>query len=238
MFQNNLFKAFIIAILPIIGYLGYDYYLDQRPVITIYADNGVTKVRPQEVENMVSLKLHGTLYENLISPQTVIKNPILLPDPEKPLDINSRAPIEERIEDLLANLSNEEKTYHDNDLTQETQNKSSKKVYETAQNRSNLNIIKINKKNSKVSNNIKHEDLRGYKIQLASVKSYEDAVLEGAKIKERFAKILKNAEITTEKVKYGDSFFYLVLAGSYNSISQAKAICKKLSYKQQSCILK
>ena len=44
---------------------------------------------------------------------------------------------------------------------------------------------------------------------------------------------------TTKKVKYDDGkFFYLILAGDYGSLSQAKTVCKKLAYNKQSCVLK
>ncbi|MFY9589788.1 SPOR domain-containing protein [Rickettsia endosymbiont of Halotydeus destructor] len=243
--NNILFKIFIIIIiLSTSGYFLYHYYYNNKPVITIYPDNLPTKIKPQEIEKIKSFSTGSTIYENLTSKKTLIKDARLLPEPEKPLSIDSRRRTDKEIEDLLTDFSSLEQQVEPLDKISDLISLSdivgdvsdSPKIEE---NTTGLNIIKINRENEKVEREQDRTEVEGYKIQLASVKSEAEAIEEGERIKKKFIKILKNADITTKKVKYDDGkFFYLVLAGDYESLSQAKAVCKKLSYQHQSCVLK
>ncbi|MCC8369652.1 MAG: SPOR domain-containing protein [Rickettsia endosymbiont of Oxypoda opaca] len=242
MTNNILFKIFIIIIILLTaGYFFYHYHYNNKPVITIYPDGSPAKIKPQEIENTKPFKIGGSIYENLASQKTLIKDAKLLPEPEKPININSRRRTDEKIEDLLTDFSTGVDQFDKisdliplNDMPGDIVD--SPKIEE---NTTGLNIIKINRENAKIKQPQDYNKVEGYKIQLASVKSEAEAVEEGERIKKKFIKILKNANITTKKVKYDDGkFFYLVLAGDYKSLAQAKAICKKLSYQQQSCVLK
>ncbi|WP_218460585.1 SPOR domain-containing protein [Rickettsia sp. TH2014] len=222
---NNIFVKICLVCLICISaiYFGYQYYQNSKPVITIYPDELPTKIKPSIIENNKIAAVHSSIYENLIAKDTNIKTVKLLPDPEKPMNIDSHNQSQgdesfDEISNLIA-------------LIEPSDN---------SKNETDLNIIKLEKgSKDKVSNAKNCKNNESYKIQLGSVKSGAEAMQEGERIKKKFPKILKNVVITTKKVKYDDGkFFYLILAGDYGSLSQAKAVCKKLAYNKQSCVLK
>lgn len=103
------------------------------------------------------------------------------------------------------------------------------------ENNTTLNVIHIDD-----DNDIKHykKGTRGYKLQLASVKTYNEAVVAWEKIKKKHSKILENAKVNFKKVNHDNGkIFYLLLVGNYEKLHQAKAVCKKLILRQQSCIV-
>ncbi|HJD55214.1 MAG TPA: SPOR domain-containing protein [Rickettsia endosymbiont of Pyrocoelia pectoralis] len=228
---NNIFIKICLVLLIFIsgGYFAYQYYQNSKPVITIYADELPARIKPIEAEKSLVSTVHSTIYESLISKDTNIKAAKLLPEPEKPINIISRNQTEEPTDEISHLISLLETDDNDNVPYKQAEDKK----FET-----DLNIIKLNKETKNGNLKATHSS-DSYKIQLGSVKSETEAIEEGERIKKKFPKILKNAVITTKKVKYADGkFFYLILAGNYDSISQAKAVCKKLSYQKQSCILK
>nr|WP_016925921.1 SPOR domain-containing protein [Rickettsia conorii] len=222
---NNIFiKIFLVFLVCMSAiYFGYQYYQNSKPVITIYPDELPTKIKPSIIENNQIAAVHSTIYENLIAKDTNIKTVKLLPDPEKPMSIDSRN--QSQSDESFDEISNLIALIEPNN---------------NAKNETDLNIIKLDKgSKDKVSNAKNCKNNESYKVQLGSVKSEAEAMKEGERIKKQFPKILKNVVITTKKVKYDDGkFFYLILAGDYGSLSQAKAVCKKLAYNKQSCVLK
>ncbi|ADE29578.1 SPOR domain-containing protein [Rickettsia prowazekii] len=222
--MTNNSKICLVSLICISGiYFGYQYYQNSKPVITIYPDNLPPKIRPSIIENNQVASVYSNIYENLITQDTNIQTVKLLPDPEQPMIIDSRNQSQnDKIFDRMSTLI---------PLIESNNN---------AKNATDLNIIKLEKViKDKVSNAQNCRSNAGYKVQLGSVKSEAEAMAEGAKIKKKFPKILKNVVITTKKVKYDDGkFFYLILAGEYSSLSQAQAVCKKLAYNKQSCVLK
>lgn len=226
---NNIFFKICLGVLISVAaiYFAYQYYQDSKPVITIYADELPTKIKPSKVEDIMSSGVHSTIYENLISKNTNLKNAKLLPEPEKPVNINLRNQNDDPFDiDSSDDISNLLSLIEPNNASQKDE--------------TDLNIIKRDKESTDSNKNIKsYNNLISYKVQLGSVKSEADAINEGERIKKKFPKILKNAVITTQKVKCDDGkFFYLILAGNYDNLSQAKAVCKKLSQNKQSCVLK
>ncbi len=223
---NNIFTKICLVLWICIAAI-YFAYQDSKPVITIYEDEMPIKIKPSQVEDIMSPSVHSTIYENLISKNTNPKNAKLLPEPEKPVNINSRNQNDDPFEiDSLDDISNLLSLIEPNDASQK--------------NETGLNIIKRDKESTDRNKNIKsYIKLNTYKVQLGSVKSEADAINEGERIKKKFPKILKNAVITTQKVKYDDGkFFYLILASNYDNLSQAKEVCKKLAQNKQSCVLK
>ena len=78
----------------------------------------------------------------------------------------------------------------------------------------------------------------GYKIQLSSAWSEKEANNEWERIQMRHIKYLKNAQLVIKKVKTNnDRIIYLVMAGNYPSLNQAKLVCKKLVSSKQNCIV-
>lgn len=112
-------------------------------------------------------------------------------------------------------------------------------IKQTPASKLGLNIVKIPKKNDNTYQEKSYNKYQGfYRVQLASVKSELEATQEGERIKKKYSKILANATISAKKVPYNKGkFFYLVLAGDYDSLSKAKTICKKLANNQQNCII-
>jgi len=220
---NNIFvKIFLVVLICIAGiYCAYQYYNNSKPIITIYSDELPTKIKPSTIENNQIAAVYSTIYENLVAKDTNIKTVKFLPDPEKPMNIDSRNQNQDDESfDEISNLI----------ALMEPSNNS--------KNETDLNIIKL-EKGSKANNTKNCNNYESYKIQLGSVKSEAEAMKEGERIKKKFPKILKNIVITSKKVKYDDGkFFYLILAGEYGSLGQAKAVCKKLAYNKQSCVLK
>ena len=54
----------------------------------------------------------------------------------------------------------------------------------------------------------------------------------------RHIKYLKNAQLVIKKVKTNNNrIIYLVMAGNYPSLNQAKLVCKKLVSSKQNCIV-
>ncbi len=100
-----------------------------------------------------------------------------------------------------------------------------------------LKIIKVTEKSNKLAN-INKLSSGSYKIQLASVKSEAEGARAYERIKKKHIKILSNSSLTLKKIKHDKNHvFYLVLAGNYTTAGQAKAVCKKLAQRQQSCIV-
>ncbi|AAU03552.1 SPOR domain-containing protein [Rickettsia typhi] len=211
----------ILCLICISGiYFGYQYYQNSKPVITIYPDDIPPKIRPSIIENNQITSVYSNIY-NLIAKDTNIQTVKLLPDPEKPIIIDS------------SNQSQNDKTF-------DGMSNLMPLIESNNKNATDLNIIKLAKGiKNKVGNAQNCRSHTSYKVQLGSVKSEAEAMEEGAKIKKKFPKILQNVVITTKKVKYDDGkFYYLILAGEYSSLNQAQAVCKKLAHNQQSCVLK
>ena len=102
-----------------------------------------------------------------------------------------------------------------------------------------LKITKVTK-NNKLDKNyaLMQNTDTNFRIQLTSVKSEALGMLEGERIQKKFPKILGTLNITIKKIKTEkDKFFYSVFAGPFPNIGKAKAACRKLSSKQQTCIV-
>jgi hypothetical protein len=103
---------------------------------------------------------------------------------------------------------------------------------------SNIKITTLPEEKNKLYNlNMSSKD-SGYKIHLSSSWSEKEARAEWQKIQARHVKYLKNAELIIKKVKANNGkIIYLILAGNFPSVNQAKLICKKLTASKQNCIV-
>ncbi len=78
----------------------------------------------------------------------------------------------------------------------------------------------------------------GYKLQLSQASSEEDASWEWERIKKKNNKILSDASFIAQRVEGKNKrIFYLVMAGYYQKLNQAKLVCKKLLGQKQNCIV-
>jgi septal ring-binding cell division protein DamX len=209
----------------------YNYKSAPKEIVIIYPEEREAKVRPQDSGGIAVPNSDNVIYDNLKHQST--KKIELLPEPEQPLNIEHSKNGEEildPIDVILANIIPPQ----DGAVIQEKQGEAESKQQNTS-----LNIVKITEKTNKTRemNSSKHA-VGSYKIQLASVKSQTIALSEWERIKKKYQKILQNSVVSLKKVQIAKGqFFYIVLAGNYSSITQAKAICRKLSAKQQDCIV-
>jgi septal ring-binding cell division protein DamX len=260
--KNNLLRILIIPVI-IFGLAGLGYYNydneSSKPIVTIYPDIENTKIKPQEAGGLVIPNSDNTIYDSLQSQKNINKKVNILPEPEAPINIMHQRTLDEEgldpIDKILASIIStgegeagkaqlNEQQVPDvilPDIIEMKPNTADEFVEEkTSTEKKGLNIIKITTK----ANKLEQEKAKPkkafdhYKIQLASVKSESDAIKEGERIKAKNIKILNKSNITFRKVEDAKgNFFYLVLAGDYKSLSQAKSICKKLSNRQQNCIV-
>lgn len=261
--NRNLVKigTFLILVSVAIVYV-YIISVDNDPhqIVIIYPDDGETKMRPKEAGGIVIPNSDSVIYENLKSQKSSRKID-LLPEPEQALNIISKKDIDSDLDDpvdkILHNLIPEEKrqtlhtersdiNYQDNDTsnlidssTDLNDIQKNTDLHSSSVNKS-LNVVKVTSR----ANIVEQMKLStknyssNYKVQLASVKSEAEGIIEGARIKQKYQKILGKSDISLKKVQNDKGqFFYLVLAGSYSSLSQAKTICRKLSSRQQQCIV-
>ncbi len=101
-----------------------------------------------------------------------------------------------------------------------------------------LKITKLSGENNKLYKLNKNATDSGYKIQLSLAWSEKEAKNEWERIQMRHMKYLKNAQLVIKKVKTNNNrIIYLVMAGNYPSLNQAKLVCKKLVSSKQNCIV-
>ncbi len=258
MANHVLIKIITFLIISGIIYLIYtNHYQNTDQIVTIHHDSSPIKVKPRDNGRIVIPNANNIIYENL--QQKKIRKVITLqPEPEKPLNIAKQRVAHndeelDPIDMILFSIIENGKTKNDEEiktvLSNKIKNKSVQKkflikpqsipVVQLPDNKDSLNIIKVTEPRRKINEIqlLNRLNQGGYKIQLASVKSESEANIERERIKKKYARIFTKTNISIKKVQsHKGNFFYLVLAGNYQNISQAKIICKKLS-DQQSCII-
>lgn len=101
-----------------------------------------------------------------------------------------------------------------------------------------LKITRLSGENNKLYKLNKNSADSGYKIQLSLAWSEKEAKNEWERIQMRHMKYLKNAQLIIQKVETNNNrIIYLVMAGNYPSLNQAKLVCKKLVSSKQNCIV-
>ncbi|MGI4776266.1 MAG: SPOR domain-containing protein [Janthinobacterium lividum] len=253
MTSKNLVKT-SIAMLVVISVAIFLYIFSKkspREIPIIYPDNGETRIKPLEIGGIIIPNSENTIYESLTGSSTRIKKSAILSEPEQPIIFEKHQSLENEIKlhnDTVSisgkrhdrqeiNNINDSESIFDNELITIPSNQLQKKLLSQ---RKTLNIIKYNKESGhKIGERIIEGNIdENYMIQLASVKSEVEGTLIGERIKRKYRKILESYSITLKKIKdKNGQFFYLVLAGNCPNISIAKAVCKKLAYHQQSCMI-
>ncbi len=243
------------------------YNSDNSQIIVIYPDSSPTKIKPQESGGIVIPNADNMVYENLqqkqISKNIVLQaepeKPLNIITHHQTAQNNDEFdPINDILSSIIEvdklkqqeNQSNSTKTENDIILPNIIKNEVRGQDFSTEQqlittsqslnhNKTGLNIVKVTNASRKIEKTpLNKARKNGYQIQLASVRSELDAIQEGERIKKKYPKILNDDIIKIKKIKSSKgSFFYLVIAGSYDNINQAKAVCKKLSSNQQDCVI-
>ncbi|WP_342278991.1 SPOR domain-containing protein [Candidatus Tisiphia endosymbiont of Myopa tessellatipennis] len=259
MTNRTLLLLIIFSIISGLTYLVYtNYSRNSGQVVTIYPDPSPTKIKPQDSGGIVIPNANNIIYESLQQKKTN-KPVILQPEPEKPLNIAKQklAESDEELDSidtiLFSIVETDQAKYEKHKLSKDEEEtetilpniikndlvQKENLIEQQSNNKAGLNVIKVTESHRKIDETqLNKSNQGGYKIQLASVKSESEANQEGERIKKKYAKILNNTVITIKKVQSDKgNFFYLILVGNYQSISQAKAICNKLSDNQQGCII-
>jgi len=143
--------------------------------------------------------------------------------------------------ELLSENNSNQEVFDYNVTNLSKENNAKKQEIEVIENNNetykNIKITKVNE-NNKLNHYATKQNNHGFKIQLASVKSENLGKIEGERIQKKFPKILGQSTITVQKTEpEKNKVFYLIFAGTFSNISKAKAACRKLSSKGQTCIV-
>ena len=220
------------------------------------------KRRPIDPGGIIIPHSNSLIYEKL-KPVNALEAEInLSSDPEEPLELGFRSRANDvaeydSIDDILAkiDLEGEDKPVAnisalevDNNITTELirnieddgndGNNLDVSREEAEANIPQLKITRLSGENNKLYKLNKNSADSGYKIQLSSAWSEKEAKNEWERIQMRHLKYLKNAQLIIKKIKTNNNrIIYLVMAGNYPSLNQAKLVCKKLVASKQNCIV-
>jgi len=257
----NYLKAIILsAIVSGVLFFFYSKYFmhSKNQDIVLSEEHEEHKRKPVEAGGIVIAHSSSLIYEKLNPGSVVLSKVNVLPDSEKPIELDFKSnpknmPEYDSIDDILAKIElqaeeespQKEAVTPDNVVMPNSIDSSDELLHEQdATEPSNpltengLRITNLPEETNKLYNlNINSID-SGYKIQLSSAWSEKEAQNEWKKIQARHVKYLKNAELVIKKVKANnDKIIYLIMAGHYSSVAQAKLICKKLTQAKQNCIV-
>lgn len=253
-------KSIIILLLfvltsAVFAVAGYFYPSNTLDVVTLLPDELETKKKPKDPGGLVLPNSDSLVYERLKGNNFTEKKINLLPEPEEPLEITRKQEVKANILDSIDEILDNIEYYEDEYISPEKNNtdnfdyvipnvlltKDDDKLEENIIRvpGSNLNIIKALESERKlITANTVVKNKKGYKIQLASAYSQKDATKKWHSILQRHKKILKDANLIIKKIEgKNERIFFLVMAGSYPSLSHAKLLCKQLSKKKQNCIV-
>jgi len=228
----------------------------EKEVITLLPDESEIKVKPRDPGGLVIPHSDSLVYEKLNVDRQKPSQVHILPDPEEPVEIvrniEHEAKFLDSIDEILANLGYYESELLENSSSEEDSldyimpNKLPSKEDLLISDEAiiflpgtKLKVMKALEDRYKTMRiNVVSDQDKGYKIQLSSAYSSSDAKKEWQKIQQKYSKILQNANLIIKKVDgNSERIFYLVMAGSYPSLSHAKMVCKKLSFRKQNCIV-
>ena len=220
------------------------------------------KRRPIDPGGIIIPHSNSLIYEKLKPAKAPEAEINLSSDPEEPLELGFRSHVNDvaeydSIDDILAkiDLEGDDKSAAnvpsvgvDNTLNAvptsiiedggNVDNSTDENRGEAESNIPQLKITRLSGENNKLYKLNKNSADSGYKIQLSSAWSEKEAKNEWERIQTRHIKYLKNAQLIIKKVKTNNNrIIYLVMAGNYPSLNQAKLVCKKLVSSKQNCIV-
>ncbi len=225
------------------------------------------KRKPTDPGGIVVPNSNSLIYEKLNPSNVVEDSINFLSDPEQPIDLGFKDNLEnvavyDSIDDILAkiDLAGEAPIAHNSYLNEENKAIISDSLNSVSGNETNdssgndnsnsliknidqtdvprFKIIKLTEENNKLYIYNTKSVESGYKIQLSSAWSEKEAQTEWHKIQMRNIKYLKNAQLVVKKVKVNNGrIIYLIMAGNYSTLNQAKLICNKLISSKQNCIV-
>lgn len=258
--------ALFLLILTLFFYKYFFFKVDDGPVI-IYPDLSVTKIKPSESQESSAITestIYDNLKAKKFSARKI--NLLPEPEQPINIAVHSNYKDELKkdehvvdsldliLAEIMNNKQNEVAISNDiilpeiiaehekkpNNTTIELPKKEEIEIIATEkeENYKNIKVIKVHENNKLYQNYATKKDNNHFKVQLASVKSEALGRLEGERIQKKHYKILGNLNITIQKIESEKKkIFHLVFAGPFADISRAKATCRKLASKGQTCIV-
>ena len=259
-YSKIIFFTLIILTGLVISYYKYFLHTYNQNII-LSEEQEEYKRKPLDPGGVIIPHSNSLIYEKLNINNAIIENINFLSEPEEPIDLIFKSNLEDvivfdSIDDILAKLnlyeddeiiqneySNNDNSVNNVNNTANSSNISDKTNdsdinHNTNQTSSQLKIIKLSAENNRHYSFSTNSVDSSYKIQLSSAWSEKEAKIEWKKIQLRHAKYLKNKKLVIKKVRItNNKIIYLIMAGNYPSLNQAKLVCKKLTLSKQNCIV-
>ena len=223
--------------------LFYLYTSEPKEIVILSSDNTKTKKKPKDPGGIVIPNSDSLIYDKLRKTNIASHDIRITSITEKPLrlkrNLNSQPKFLDSIDKILFDIEQHEKKIVKKDNDSRANNETTHVLHSADTKTPKLQITTGSgnryKEKSPSINSITKEN--GYKIQLAVSYSFEDIAPYWHQIKTKH-KILARADLITKKIKgKNERIFYLIMAGTYPSLSQAKLVCRKLSSAKQNCII-
>jgi hypothetical protein len=256
--RKKIIIIILLISLVVAGSIGIRYWFSSsnNEIITLSQDEDEIKRKPTDPGGLVIPNSDSLVYETIKGGDHVKRKENLLQEPEDPIKLSRRqeesAMMLDSIDEILDNIEYYENEYISVEKLPPTEsidyvvpNILQAKIEDKLDDNNiyvpetSLNIIRALEGSRKISDRqIVFDEEAGYKIQLSSSYSQNDAKNQWQKIQQKHIEILRDANLITKKVDgKNERIFFLVMAGTYPSLSHAKLVCKKLSKRRQNCIV-
>jgi hypothetical protein len=246
----------VIVSVAVVSYLKYRKH--SLKIVTLEPSLQEFKKKPADPGGIVIPNSNSLIYEQLKGGggEPLLHN--VLPEPEAPLNIiynqNTEDKLYNSIDDILSSIGyfEEDKSQAEGDkdampasiapelsAVPDQLKEDNKPEEDSSAQNTGLNFVKMPEGHKLDYLRIKGGvDEGGYKIQLGAAFSENEAKKEWDVIKQKHSAILKDAGLVLRKVEgKNERIFYLIMAGTYTSLSSAKLVCNKLSMRHQNCII-
>lgn len=207
--------SLLAALFSITFYLIYEHLMPEKSIPLLKAEpNLVTKIKAENIDKMSSSS-NSSIYGKIIGNKNNRDEEVKVHStPEQPMPIKKYPSYD--IMDYITNNNPDSKTTY------------------LAKKGQKLNIIFVDKNDSQKQHNLDSY----YSLELASVRTEEEALSELAKLQKVHYKIIGNLPYVIDLVnieKY-DSF-YKLLVGNFVSFSEAKNLCRKIRSLNHRCLV-
>lgn len=226
----------------------YEYkYLPKQEIETLEADCVSVRIKPDKPGGALVPNTDKLVYDNIKSGKNIESSVSIMPDPEEPMKItqkeNALDDDNNKIDDIILNIlsSSEAKEVKIENTESESvdilRDNEEVPVINEESITKKLNIIPV-EESSKAKKKSQVQNKTYYRLLLASVRTESGAIKEWHRLKKLYPKHLESLSYKVEKVTVENKgVFYRLLVGSFTNFSKAKALCKKMSHKYQSCTI-
>jgi hypothetical protein len=227
---------FFIALVLLGG--GAYYYLDNiapSEVVTISPIKYPYKIKAPQEESLFSKESEKLVYQNFEQVKDKKKSEVnILPEPEAPISLskeNSQGEIFDIPESQAHSTQDVNKSESIWDLADDS-DQNNVKIEKT------LKITSLKDKNHKKEVKEEKKKKNIFYSQLGYFRSDKLARQEWAKIKQANKKHLSKSNPTIKKVKKKNGGYHFeLLVGPYDEFKSSKYLCKKITLKNQNCIV-